>query len=182
VRNDYIGKNCPFCQTPIKPSDNVIVCSECEIPHHRECWNENHGCTTYGCRENPAAQSTRQLHRPPPDVIDDLPAEPPRRERRRRSFRNYDRDDDGDFDHIDVDDDDFDAWGRKGGIDKYFHRPLYFHRELRSCLSVVVISVLIIAFVLWAGYSRSTGMIGLAILILILFSLFLRIAITMRRY
>jgi len=46
---DYIGKNCPYCQTPIKPVDDVVVCTVCEQPHHRECWIENGGCTTFGC-------------------------------------------------------------------------------------------------------------------------------------
>jgi len=48
VRN--VGKNCPYCQTPIKPGVSVIVCPNCQMPHHRECWTENSGCTTYGCK------------------------------------------------------------------------------------------------------------------------------------
>ncbi len=43
------GKNCPFCQTPIKPGVDVIICPACDMPHHTECWRENGGCTTYGC-------------------------------------------------------------------------------------------------------------------------------------
>jgi len=45
-----IGKICPYCQTPIKPGIPVAICPACEIPHHKECWEENHGCTTYGCK------------------------------------------------------------------------------------------------------------------------------------
>lgn len=40
---------CPFCQTEIAPDAERVVCSSCGIPHHRECWQENGGCTTYGC-------------------------------------------------------------------------------------------------------------------------------------
>jgi len=48
-----IGKTCPYCQTPIKPGSNIYVCSECEIPHHAECWDANGRCTTYGCHGQP---------------------------------------------------------------------------------------------------------------------------------
>lgn len=45
-----VGKNCPFCQTPIKPGIDTITCPKCEIMHHKDCWiaNGNH-CTTFGC-------------------------------------------------------------------------------------------------------------------------------------
>lgn len=47
--NDYTGKICPFCQTEFKPNDEIVVCSECDMPHHKDCWIENQGCTTFGC-------------------------------------------------------------------------------------------------------------------------------------
>ena len=46
---EYIGKNCPYCQTPVKPGQQVITCEKCDITHHEDCWLENGGCTTYGC-------------------------------------------------------------------------------------------------------------------------------------
>jgi hypothetical protein len=48
-----IGKNCPYCQTPIKPGAPVTVCTSCGMPHHADCWQENHGCTTFGCQGRP---------------------------------------------------------------------------------------------------------------------------------
>ena len=48
---DYIGKICPFCKTEIKEGDAVKVCPACGIPHHEACWDENKGCTTFGCSE-----------------------------------------------------------------------------------------------------------------------------------
>lgn len=48
---DYIGKICPFCKTEIKDGDAVKVCPACGIPHHEACWEENKGCTTFGCSE-----------------------------------------------------------------------------------------------------------------------------------
>ncbi len=46
-----IGKICPFCKTEITEADAVKVCPACGIPHHEGCWEENHGCTTFGCSE-----------------------------------------------------------------------------------------------------------------------------------
>lgn len=47
--NRYAGKICPFCKTAFAPDDEVVVCSACEMPHHKDCWVENQGCTTFGC-------------------------------------------------------------------------------------------------------------------------------------
>lgn len=46
---NYIGKNCPYCQTPIKPGQDVVTCNKCKVVHHEDCWKENAGCTTFGC-------------------------------------------------------------------------------------------------------------------------------------
>lgn len=46
----YVGKICPYCKTPFKEDDDIVVCSDCEMPHHKECWIENKGCTTFGCQ------------------------------------------------------------------------------------------------------------------------------------
>ncbi len=48
---NYVGKTCPFCKTEIKEGDGVKVCPACNIPHHDGCWEENKGCTTFGCSE-----------------------------------------------------------------------------------------------------------------------------------
>ncbi len=51
---DFIkNKTCPYCQSKLKQGADFIVCSNCGTPHHKECWNENLGCTTYGCINNP---------------------------------------------------------------------------------------------------------------------------------
>jgi hypothetical protein len=47
--NKYIGKTCPFCKTEFKENDDIVVCSDCDMPHHKDCWIENQGCTTFGC-------------------------------------------------------------------------------------------------------------------------------------
>jgi len=51
--------NCPYCQTNIKESADKVVCPACHTPHHKECWEENRGCTTYGCSNNPNTNSKR---------------------------------------------------------------------------------------------------------------------------
>ena len=61
---DYIGKICPFCKTEIKEGDSVKVCPACGIPHHESCWEENKGCTTFGCSE----QHYEEQHTNPTDV------------------------------------------------------------------------------------------------------------------
>lgn len=48
---NYIGKICPFCKMEIKEGDALKVCPACGIPHHEGCWEENKGCTTFGCSE-----------------------------------------------------------------------------------------------------------------------------------
>ena len=56
-----IGKTCPYCQAPIKPGVNVVLCPVCGMPHHSECWAENgHSCTTFGCQGRTAAGDTEQ--------------------------------------------------------------------------------------------------------------------------
>lgn len=61
---NYIGKICPFCKTDIKEGDAVKVCPSCGIPHHEACWEENKGCTTFGCSE----QHYEEQHTNPTDV------------------------------------------------------------------------------------------------------------------
>ena len=43
------GKICAYCQYEIKLGDRVARCLDCKALMHEECWNENKGCTSYGC-------------------------------------------------------------------------------------------------------------------------------------
>lgn len=59
--SDLYGKICPYCKTPFVPGDEIVVCSECDMPHHKTCWVENRGCTTVGCQgtiQNPGEALT----------------------------------------------------------------------------------------------------------------------------
>ncbi|WP_297430010.1 RING finger protein [Clostridium sp.] len=46
---DFMGKICPYCKSEFKEDDDVVICSVCEMPHHKECWIENKACSTFGC-------------------------------------------------------------------------------------------------------------------------------------
>ncbi len=50
VRN---GALCSYCQKPIEKSEKPIMCPQCRAPHHQECWQENGGCSLYGCMDSP---------------------------------------------------------------------------------------------------------------------------------
>ncbi len=59
---DFVRKKiCPYCQSKIKATSDFIVCPNCGTPHHKECWEENHGCTTYGCINNPHSEKKIEL-------------------------------------------------------------------------------------------------------------------------
>jgi hypothetical protein len=72
---NYIGKNCPYCQFPFKPGVPVVFCSDCEVPHHRECWDENGRCTTYGCNGQPTLSSSASASSSTIDLTTDLTRE-----------------------------------------------------------------------------------------------------------
>lgn len=47
--NSFVGKICPYCKGTFTEDDDIVVCSDCEMPHHKDCWISNKGCTTFGC-------------------------------------------------------------------------------------------------------------------------------------
>lgn len=50
MMNKFVGKICPYCKSELKEDEDIVVCSHCEMPHHKDCWIENKGCTTFGCQ------------------------------------------------------------------------------------------------------------------------------------
>ena len=42
---------CPVCGTPVESGDDKIVCPSCKVTFHQECWQDNKGCSTYGCKQ-----------------------------------------------------------------------------------------------------------------------------------
>ncbi|MBC7287510.1 MAG: hypothetical protein H5T86_05580 [Armatimonadetes bacterium] len=55
VGQEFLGRICPYCRFPLKQGERMIVCPACKVGHHADCWNENGGCTTYGCQYSPQA-------------------------------------------------------------------------------------------------------------------------------
>ena len=44
---------CPYCRTPVDPEEAAKACEGCGTPHHPECYEENGGCTLFGCKFAP---------------------------------------------------------------------------------------------------------------------------------
>jgi hypothetical protein len=50
-----MNPTCPYCNSAIQPEagEAMHACAECGTQHHAECWQENQGCTVYGCAAAP---------------------------------------------------------------------------------------------------------------------------------
>ena len=55
---------CPYCQGPISDSEESTVCSGCETPHHKDCYEENNGCTVFGCQCAPPEEPKLSISTP----------------------------------------------------------------------------------------------------------------------
>lgn len=42
-------QTCPICCSEFVADDSIVICPDCKTVYHSECWEENHGCSTYGC-------------------------------------------------------------------------------------------------------------------------------------
>lgn len=49
---------CPYCMSPIHAHEETTVCSACGTRHHRECWEDNGGCSAKNC---PGARSRIEI-------------------------------------------------------------------------------------------------------------------------
>lgn len=49
-----VGATCPICQAAVQADEITLDCPGCRQVHHRECWAEIGGCSTYGCPQAPA--------------------------------------------------------------------------------------------------------------------------------
>jgi TM2 domain-containing membrane protein YozV len=50
-----VNSTCPYCRTEL--DDQPLECPGCGTPHHPECYEENGGCTVFGCSSAPAAEA-----------------------------------------------------------------------------------------------------------------------------
>lgn len=58
-----VEQQCPVCCSPIEPNSDTVTCPNCKMVYHKECWDDNNGCATYGC-------SSAGCLKPPPMKID----------------------------------------------------------------------------------------------------------------
>src|SRR6185312_1418492 len=53
---------CPYCRMPFdEASPPKIFCTACGTPHHEDCYQENGGCTVFGCKCAPADDPKLQV-------------------------------------------------------------------------------------------------------------------------
>ncbi len=64
ARDGAVGAVCPICQSTVQEGDEVLVCPGCEQVHHRDCWQEIGGCSTYGCARAPAPEKEASVRAP----------------------------------------------------------------------------------------------------------------------
>jgi hypothetical protein len=50
---------CSICQFPVEGDEVRTWCPHCGLPFHAECWEENYGCSAYGCPQVNALKPAR---------------------------------------------------------------------------------------------------------------------------
>ena len=53
---------CPVCCCEITAEDESITCIDCKTRYHEDCWNDNKGCATYGCKSAKNIEIHNQQH------------------------------------------------------------------------------------------------------------------------
>jgi TM2 domain/Prokaryotic RING finger family 1 len=55
---------CPYCRGPVEANtEQQKVCEGCGTPHHMDCYEENGGCTVFGCSAAPAEEPELSISR-----------------------------------------------------------------------------------------------------------------------
>ncbi|HKD81820.1 MAG TPA: NINE protein [Candidatus Angelobacter sp.] len=53
---------CPYCRMPFEQAGPAqVFCTACGTPHHEDCYQENGGCTVFGCARAPADDPKLQV-------------------------------------------------------------------------------------------------------------------------
>lgn len=86
----FLGEECPFCEHPFAPGDEVIICPECAGRHHIHCWRTNNGrCAVTDCSgadipEETEEESNEEIREAEPDSTPPPAPAPPQREPRQQ--------------------------------------------------------------------------------------------------
>jgi TM2 domain-containing membrane protein YozV len=55
---------CPYCRGPLLTEEPATVCEGCSTRHHAECYEENGGCTIFGCSKAPVDEPKLTISAP----------------------------------------------------------------------------------------------------------------------
>ena len=66
---------CGVCHAAIATAERLTTCPECDTTYHGECWDENYGCSTYGCGHVNALDPSAPRAVAPPADVDVAPAD-----------------------------------------------------------------------------------------------------------
>jgi hypothetical protein len=55
---------CPYCRASIGEEDPSLACAGCGTLHHADCYEENGGCTIFGCSKAPADEPKLSVSAP----------------------------------------------------------------------------------------------------------------------
>ena len=67
---------CPYCRMPFdEAAPPQVFCTACGTPHHEDCYQENGGCTVFGCKCAPADEPKLQLSQSDLSAVS-MPAQP----------------------------------------------------------------------------------------------------------
>ncbi len=66
---------CPYCRMTLEEAEGQItICPGCETPHHTDCFEENGGCTVFGCSAAPPPEPKVSIATPDLSATQLLPA------------------------------------------------------------------------------------------------------------
>jgi TM2 domain-containing membrane protein YozV len=55
---------CPYCRSPLLAEEPVTECEGCGTRHHTDCFEENGGCTIFGCAKAPVDEPKMTISGP----------------------------------------------------------------------------------------------------------------------
>jgi hypothetical protein len=67
-------KKCSICHSPINPGESFVTCPDCAMQYHAECWQENLGCSSYGCPQVNCLKPAEATPAPVPVEKSDAPS------------------------------------------------------------------------------------------------------------